>query len=150
MVVLPAPTTPITITITRTPPGKPGFRKEEMSTNFSPNYEAAHASPADWDGLDSQAHAVQFYAEDASLLDGLGRFIGSAIGAGDAAVVIATKAHRDGLTQRLQASGLDVAVAQKRGRFVALDAAETLSKFMVNGWPDATRCAELMGPIVSR
>jgi PAS domain S-box-containing protein len=134
----------------RAAPGKPGFRKEEMSTNFSPNCEATPAPPADWDGLDSQAHAVQFYAEDASLLDGLGRFIGSVIGAGDAAVVIATKAHRDGLAQRLQASGLDVAVAQKRGRFVALDAAETLSKFMVNGWPDATRFAELLGPIVSR
>ena len=120
-----------------------------MSTNFSPNFEVSPTPPADWDVLGTAAHTVQFYAEDASLLDGLGRFIGSAIGAGDGAIVIATKAHRDGLAQRLQADGLDVKVAQKHGRYVALDAAETLSAFMVDGFPDATRFTQVMGPVVS-
>jgi len=120
-----------------------------MSTNFSSNFEVSPTPPTDWDGLGTAAHTVQFYAEDASLLDGLGRFIGSAIGAGDGAIVIATKAHRDGLAQRLQADGLDVKVAQKHGRYVALDAAETLSAFMVDGFPDATRFTQVMGPVVS-
>jgi hypothetical protein len=54
-------------------------------------------------------HVVQFYIDDASLLDGLSRFIGIALAAGDGALVIATKAHRDGLTQRLKARGMDPA-----------------------------------------
>ncbi|HET6314394.1 MAG TPA: hypothetical protein VFH60_11200, partial [Chloroflexia bacterium] len=44
---------------------------------------------------DSCGHAVQFYDDDHFLLDALGRFVGSALEAGDAAIVIATEAHRD-------------------------------------------------------
>jgi len=41
--------------------------------------------------------------------------------AGDAAVVIATKAHRDGLAQRLQALGFDTDKAFEQARYVPLD-----------------------------
>jgi MEDS: MEthanogen/methylotroph, DcmR Sensory domain len=75
-------------------------------------------------------HVVQFYIDDASLLDGLSRFIGIALAAGDGALVIATKAHRDGLTQRLKARGMDPARPAATGRFITLDAGETLSKVM--------------------
>ncbi|HTA23283.1 MAG TPA: MEDS domain-containing protein [Terriglobales bacterium] len=95
--------------------------------------------------ISHQAHTVQFYGEDTFLLDELSRFIGTALGAGDAAIVIATKAHRDGLAQRLQARGLDAARAAKEGRYVAIDAAETLAKFMRDGWPDAALFTEVVG-----
>jgi len=91
---------------------------------------------------------VQFYSDDSFLLEGLSRFIGSALGAGDAAIVIATEAHRDELTLRLQALGLDTARSIKQGRFVSLDAAETLSKFMVDGWPDEARFEEVVGGVL--
>ena len=44
---------------------------------------------------------MQFYSEDEVLLDEVSRFIGTALGAGDAAIVIATPPHREGLAQRL-------------------------------------------------
>ena len=53
---------------------------------------------APWHDYEQPAHIVQFYAEDGFLLDKLSRFVGTALGAGDSAVVIATKAHRDGLS----------------------------------------------------
>src|SRR5277367_3756531 len=87
-------------------------------------------------GLGHLTHTVQFYEEDTFLLDELGRFIGTALGAGDAAVVIATKAHRDGLAQRLKARGFDTVRANEQGRYELLDAAETLAKIMQDGWPD--------------
>src|SRR5687767_10344995 len=65
-------------------------------------------------------------------------------------IVIATKEHRDGLAQRLKARGLDVALPARQGRYVPLDAAETLSKFMVDGQPDAARFADLIGGIIAR
>ncbi len=77
------------------------------------------------------AHVVQFYSEDSFLLDELGLFIGSALEAGDAAVVIATAAHRDGLAERLSARGLDAERAGKEGRYIVLDASDTLSQFMI-------------------
>ena len=64
-------------------------------------YPAVASVPSgELDDLDSCAHSVQFYDDDAYLLDELGRFIGSALDAGDAGIVIATQAHRDGLTLR--------------------------------------------------
>ena len=100
--------------------------------------------------LEQHAHAVQFYSDDKFLLDALSRFIGSALGAGDAGIVIATEEHRTELARRLSERGLDVARTVEKGRYVALDAGEALSQFMVNGWPDEERFVELIGGVISR
>jgi signal transduction histidine kinase len=84
------------------------------------------------------AHAVHFYEEDSFLLDSLTKLIGTTLMGGDAAIIIATPAHREGLAARLKALGLDVEVSARLGRYRALDAAETLSFFMLNGLPDET------------
>ena len=96
------------------------------------------------------AHVVQFYGDDGFLLDELSRFIGTALGAGESAVVIATKEHRDGLARRLKMWGLDTTWPTTQGRYVALDAAETLAKFMLQGWPDAARFAEVVDGLIKR
>jgi signal transduction histidine kinase len=105
---------------------------------------------AHWADHQNPAHVVQFYGDDGFLLDELSRFIGTALGAGEAAVVIATKEHRDGLARRLRMWGLDTNWAVAQGRYVALDAAETLSKFMRDGWPDAARFAEVVGGLIEK
>ena len=103
------------------------------------------APPPQWHDHDAHGHVVQFYSEDSALLETMSRFIGTALVAGDAAVVIATKVHRDGLSQQLKERGFDVAGAVRQGRFVAVDAAETLSRFMRDGWPDAACFASVVG-----
>jgi PAS domain S-box-containing protein len=95
-------------------------------------------------------HVVQFYENPSFLLDQLSRFVGTALGAGDAAVVIARKAIRDGLTQRLKARGFDVARAANRDRYIAVDAAEVLSKFMGNDLPDPERFRDTVGEFLVR
>ena len=64
------------------------------------------------------------------LIDVLTRFVGGALAAGDAAVVIATKSHRTELEKRLSANGVDMAKAAMQGRYIALDATGTLAKVM--------------------
>jgi DNA-binding response OmpR family regulator len=88
------------------------------------------------DERSTRHHEVQFYSDDAILLDGLTQFIEVALNAGNAAIVVATESHRDRLLLRLQAHGLDVASAIEEGRYIALDAADMLSTFMVNGMLD--------------
>ena len=95
-------------------------------------------------------HQVQFYVEDASFLDSLSRSIGTALGGGDSAVVIATRMHLDGLTGRLRARGLETQRAVETGRYIPLDSRATLSKFMLEGWPDAARFAEVVGGVIER
>ena len=84
-------------------------------------------------------HEVGFYSDDAGLLDGFTQFIGAALKSGSAVIVIATESHRDGILLGLQAHGLDIGAAIEQGRYISLDAAETLSTFMVNDQPDPVR-----------
>ena len=82
-------------------------------------------------------HSVHFYEQDSFLLDSLTKLIGTALIAGDTAIVVAMPDHRDELAKRLKARGLDLELNAKLGKYYSLDAAETLSTFMVNGSPDA-------------
>jgi MEDS: MEthanogen/methylotroph, DcmR Sensory domain len=111
---------------------------------------APHARPADWSAAGECSHAVQFYESDGHLLDLLTRFVGTALVSGDVALVIATKAHRDGLNRRLKANGLDVSVPREQGRFIALDAAATLEKISRNGTIDAELFREILGELIDK
>ena len=111
---------------------------------------AAVAPPAEWSDHDHAGHVVQFYGEDGFLLDELSRFIGTALGAGDAAVVIATREHREGLAARLRIRGLDTGMAIAQGRYILLDAAETLARIAPGGSPDRVRFAEIVGGVMAR
>ena len=62
-----------------------------------PRFRSCICAPVSQIPDDHTGHSVQFYVDDAFLLDGLSRFIGTALGAGDAAIVLATQAHREAL-----------------------------------------------------
>ncbi|HEY2116793.1 MAG TPA: PAS domain S-box protein [Candidatus Angelobacter sp.] len=116
----------------------------------TPATNANSLAPSNWDARGSNGHSVQFYEEDAFLLAGLSRFIGAAIAAGDSAIVIATESHREELRKRLVETGLDLGVAGKQGRFVSVDAAETLARFMVRDRPDPERFEKTIGGIIAK
>jgi PAS domain S-box-containing protein len=103
----------------------------------------------DWCDLPAQGHSVQFYREDSVLLEGLTRFIGGALGAGDASIVITTEAHRKGLLERLEANRLDVSAAKAEGRLIVLDAARTLAQFTVNGSLSQPLFRQVIGPVIT-
>jgi DNA-binding NarL/FixJ family response regulator len=82
-------------------------------------------------------HKVLFYSDDTVLLDRLSRFVAAALDAGNAAIVLATKAHRNSLLQRLKAGRVDINGALRQGTYISLDAADTLARIMVNDMPDS-------------
>jgi len=106
--------------------------------------------PIDWTKRGSREHVAQFYSNDTYLIDTLSEIIGPALGAGDSAIIVATRAHRQALGRSLKSRGLDLAHITKQGRYIALDAAETLAKFMVDGTPDRARFANVIGGLVER
>ena len=93
-------------------------------------------------------HEVGFYSDDQHFLDGVTRFIGAALRAGNAAIVVATESHRESLLLEMQAQGLDIGTAIEQGRYIPLDAADALSPFMVNGKSDPVRFLELFGDLI--
>jgi signal transduction histidine kinase/ActR/RegA family two-component response regulator len=123
--------------------------QEVVSLNMADVAKSNHAPRADWTEMSDTDHFVQFYEADGFLLNSLSGFIGTAITAGDGAIVVATEAHRKGLDELLQAKGLDVAGAKARGSYVSLDAADTLAKFMVEGAPERERFNDVIGRIIA-
>ena len=91
-------------------------------------------------------HEVAFFSDDRRLLDELTPFVEKALRAGNSAIVIATESHRNSLLHRLQ--GVDIGAAIEQGRYIALDAAQILSTFMVNGMPDPVRFLEQLGDLI--
>lgn len=105
----------------------------------------AHTPNHDHDG-----HIVQLYTDDGFLIDVLSRFIGGALAIGDAAVVLATASHRIELERRLSSRGLDTAKAALQGRYITLDASETLPRFLVNGVVDEARFKAIVGRLLDQ
>jgi DNA-binding NarL/FixJ family response regulator len=93
-------------------------------------------------------HEVQFYSDDAVFLDAFARFIATALKAGDAAIVVATKSHLDALALRLKTQGLDVDGATQQGTYIQMDVAKALSTFMINDMPDVARFFEVVGGVI--
>jgi len=73
---------------------------------------------------------VQFYETSDFLVDSVAKFV--AAEAGDGAVVIATRAHREALGAELVRGSRPIA-ARTSGQFVPLDAARTLALFWSTG-----------------
>ncbi len=119
-----------------------------MSTmKASPRDTSSPTSPL---SLPHPLHSVQFYQEDHSLIEELTRLVGSALLNGDAALIVATKPHRDAIASELAARDFNIARASAEGRYVALDAAETLSRFMVDKLPVVGRFNEVIGHLIAK
>ena len=94
-------------------------------------------------------HDVQFYFDDRFLIHSLSDFVQRALETGTAAIVIATRAHRVSLAEHLRSHGVALSAAIDSGRYVSMDAAETLDLFMVDGCPDEKQFERLFGEVIS-
>jgi PAS domain S-box-containing protein len=104
----------------------------------------------DWSEIAQHEHFVQFYETDEYLVASVAGFVRAALSEKQSAVLIATAEHAEDIQSALTDGGTDVAAAVEQGRFVILDAAETLSKLMVDGAPDPRRFRELIGEMMTR
>ncbi len=95
-------------------------------------------------------HEIGFYSDERWLLDRLTEFIGTTLAAGNAAVVAATDSHLKSLVPRLQAYSLDIGAAIEQGRYITLDAADTLATFMVDGILVPARFMDAFGDVIHK
>jgi CheY-like chemotaxis protein len=88
-------------------------------------------------------HAMQTYDDLETFLDGLAALFERALRRGDATCLIATRPVREGVDARLQRRGFEVIGSSAHARYLAIDAADALKRFMRNGVPDAACLAEI-------
>lgn len=94
-------------------------------------------------------HEVQFYFDDRFLVHSICNLALAELERGGCAIIIATRPHRESIAEELQRSQVNLPAAIEEGRYIALDAAETLAQFSINGLPDEGLFREVIGGIVS-
>jgi hypothetical protein len=119
------------------------------SEAWSPATTQEHSGEVQLDGP-TRHHELGVYSDDRALLHGFTNFIGAAIRNGNAAIVIATEAHRNELVAALGLRGLDIQTAIRQGRYIAFDTAEVLSEIMVNNLPDPNRFSRVIDELITR
>jgi PAS domain-containing protein len=95
-------------------------------------------------------HSVQFYEQDSTLIDAVGQHLAPALAAGDTAIVVATSQHCRAIADDLSRRGIDVNAVRASRHYVEMDAADTLEKFMVQGWPDTEKFMAAVGRKIAR
>lgn len=103
-----------------------------------------------WAELSACDHCLQIYESDAAFLDALEAFVAGGIRTGEAIIVIATEPHRRDLERRLRANAFDVSNAVRQDQLIMLDASQTLSRFMIDGWPDDTLFEQTLAQLLGR
>ena len=117
-----------------------GLRIKEILESFAPRLPRNHKI--------TRCHEVQFYSEEAVLLERLSRFVGTVLDGGGVVVGFVTEQHRETVVQGLQAKGLNVRAAIQQGTYRLLDVTDALSEFMVNDLVDPVRYLEGMADLV--
>jgi hypothetical protein len=90
-------------------------------------------------------HFVQLYQEVDGLAPAVARYVGTGLERGEAAIIIATPAHRAAFIAHIP--GAHAAIDE--GRFHLLDAEDTLARFMANGMPQWQPFRESIGGLIA-
>lgn len=95
-------------------------------------------------------HVVQFYDNDSAVVENVSFLAAQAFRAGNSSVVVATDRHLQEIGRRLEREGFDLAALRLAHRYLALDAAETISQLVVNGCLDHARFDDVIGGVIGR
>src|SRR5690242_2720634 len=103
-----------------------------------------------WGEIAPCEHVVQIYENDDIFLNLLAGFVSSGLNTGECAVVIATADHLKALNERLADLGYAVPSLISQTQYIPLDAEATLSRFMVNDWPDEYLFYKVISEVLMR
>jgi hypothetical protein len=103
-----------------------------------------------WGEIAPSDHVVQIYENDQTFLDLLCGYVTGGIRNGDSVVIIATDEHIKCLNEKLKSAGFDPFYLALKDQYIALDAEETLAKFMVNGWADEILFRHVISEVIAR
>jgi MEDS: MEthanogen/methylotroph, DcmR Sensory domain len=93
-------------------------------------------------------HVAVFYQSEDELADQVADYLLGAMRRDGMAIVVAAPGHRQAIRRKLVSAGVDIALAKEHAFYVELDAAETMTRFMVNGWADPASFWRAITPLL--
>ena len=107
-----------------------------------------------WDPLVAKAlpcdHIVQLYQDQEFLNRAVCRFAGAALANGEGVILVPTLTHWNAFRPRLEAEGVDVEAARRRGQLTVVDADQLLPRFMRQAMPDSPLFLGLAGDLIGQ
>lgn len=94
-------------------------------------------------------HFVELYPDDHSLVESVRTFMTMGLNQGDAAIIVADRAHREAFEVALR-PGVDLDAARAQGLYTSIDAEETLALFMEDEMPAAEKFERVVGDLIRR
>lgn len=101
-----------------------------------------------WGEIAPCQHVMEIYTEEGAFIESLASFVEEGFALDEGVVVIATASHLSSLHLALERRGAPLERVLSDGSYVPLDAAATLSRFMVEGWPDDALFFRTIGDIL--
>src|SRR5215216_5413144 len=102
----------------------------------------ADAAPSD--------HIVQLYQDEDFLNRAVCRFAGAALANGEGLILVPTLTHWNAISTRLEAEGVNVEAARRRGQLTVVDADEFLPSFMRDTMPDSPLFLGLAADVIGQ
>src|ERR1043166_1637625 len=102
-----------------------------------------------WADMCAQDHFVQFYEEDRTIVEAVAAYFAFGVRFAEGCVLVGTEGHNEAIKAGMRDLGCDVDKALADGQFTVLDAADTLSRFMIDGMPDKKRFEEVIGTVIT-
>ena len=103
-----------------------------------------------WGEISPCDHILQIYEDDQTFINTLRGFVSDGLETGDSVIVIATTEHLKALNLVLKNQGFDLFSLTLQDQYIPLNAEETLSQFMINGWPDENLFCHLLTNLLLR
>ena len=103
---------------------------------------------SDWTDMGRYEHFVQFYESTEFLINSASEYITHGLKVGETCIVAATHDHLQELAAAMGAFQAEFDRAAADGRYVAVDADETLESIIVDGIPDRNAFFQILSPIL--
>ena len=101
-------------------------------------------------GVAPHDHVVHLYEDDDELMGAVGAYLVDSIRSDEVAVAVMTPAHAAALRATMAAAGIDLDGECEMGNIILLDAAETMSRFTTDDWPDAAAFRRVIGSVIEQ
>lgn len=103
-----------------------------------------------WSDVGFGEHFVQFYQEDVYIVDSVAEYFIHCLKSNGIGIAAATRKHLDEIEKKITGFGVDLESARREGRFIELDAEETLEMLLVDGSVDDDLFFQVIGSLVEK